>query len=193
MGQEPVVAYLAARGCSIVATDLGSGAWWGNWKEILNDRNLCNQKDFEKRVQARDVDMNWIPLDLRKEEFDFAWSCCSLDHVGSILLGQRFICKQMECLASGGVSIHTGEYNLTSTWDTVDYASTVAWTRYDICMLMSFLESHGNKCHFDWQFDPESTYPRLKDMGVSMRGNLDLTSFALPVVKGEGQKVIWAD
>lgn len=103
--------------------------------------------------------MNNIPPHLLKGQFDFSWSLCSVDHCGTIELGKRFIINQMQCLKSGGVAVHTTEYNITSSErvlakdikhkrvqrgrtaiptigpkrrDTIDNAGTVMWLKEDI-------------------------------------------------------------
>jgi 2-polyprenyl-3-methyl-5-hydroxy-6-metoxy-1,4-benzoquinol methylase len=68
--------------------------------------------DFKARVSYRTLDMNFIPDDLHGK-FDFVWSTCSVEHVGSILLGQRFIINTLNLLKPGGIAIHTVEFNLS--------------------------------------------------------------------------------
>ena len=86
VGTEPLPAYFAAKGCEIVATDLNAkeaGAWsqtgqnTGGDIKKLNSLGICPKPVFEKKVSYRDADMNDIPADLMKEEFDFCWSSCA--------------------------------------------------------------------------------------------------------------------
>ena len=59
-------------------------------------------------MRFRAVDMNDIPPDLRG--FDFTWSSCALEHLGTLRAGADFVVEQMTCLRPGGVAVHTTEY-----------------------------------------------------------------------------------
>lgn len=148
VGIEPMTAWFASHGCNVTATDI-AGGWWSNWEATLNDRGICEPTEFAERVTVREADMNWIPSDLRN--FDFCWSCCSLDHLGSLRLGKRFIYNSLDCLRPGGVAVHTTEFNLNSDdWRTVDYADTVLWMPIDILEMYALLEKRGHRAAFDW-------------------------------------------
>src|SRR5262249_38291312 len=105
VGREPLAELFASLGCEIVATDLDDEqarrAGWADTEqhasklEALNERKICDPEIFRKLVAFRYVDMNAIPADLRG--FDFTWSSCSFEHLGSIDRGMRFILKQMDC------------------------------------------------------------------------------------------------
>lgn len=186
VGLDPLVAYFANKGCEIVASDFGQ-PWWPDWQQRLNDRNICPPDEFARFVTCRTADMNWIPADLRN--FDFCWSCCSLDHLGSILLGRRFLHKQLDTLKPGGVFVHTGEYNLSSDWDTVDYSHTVVWTWWDVTQTWLSLKCQG--CHIDFDYTA-GKHPL--DLGIDQSGNTHLrlmigramsTSFAIVGAKGD--------
>ena len=96
VGQEPLSALFAQNGVNILATDLDPGhAEQTNWIETgqhaasidaLNQRNLCPAEEFRDRVHFRTVDMRKLPDDLGT--FDFLWSACALEHLGSIRAGQ---------------------------------------------------------------------------------------------------------
>ena len=62
--------------------------------------------------------MNAIPDDLLG--FDFTWSSCAFEHLGSLEAGEEFVVNQMHCVAPGGVGVHTTEYNVSSDTDTID-------------------------------------------------------------------------
>lgn len=152
VGQEPLPALFAARGCEIVATDLDitdprakgwekSGEWAGA-RETLNRAALCDPTLFRQRVSFRAVDMNRIPADLT--DFDFTWSACAFEHCGSIALGARFLLRQMECLKPGGFAVHTTEFNLTSNSSTVTRGRTVIFRRRDIEDLVRALQVEGH-------------------------------------------------
>jgi len=139
-GREPLAAAMAARGCTVVATDLDPHAeasrdWIDSGQhaaalEDLNERGLCEPAAFRDRVSHRSVDMNAIPDDLRG--FDFVWSSCAFEHLGSIAHGLRFVRNAMACLAPGGVAVHTTEFNLTSNLSTLESPQLSVFRRYDI-------------------------------------------------------------
>ena len=152
-GREPLAAAMAARGCTIVATDLDPGAeasreWIATGQHAaalddLNERGLCEPAAFRERVRHRTVDMNAIPGDLRR--FDFVWSSCAFEHLGSIAHGLRFVRSAMACLAPGGVAVHTTEFNLTSNLSTLESPQLCVYRRYDIDGLLDQLVREGHR------------------------------------------------
>ncbi|HLG92566.1 MAG TPA: class I SAM-dependent methyltransferase [Acidimicrobiales bacterium] len=161
VGAEPLVAAFAARGCQVVATDLDPDrarqAGWapaGGAPEDLNRLGLCPPEEFAERVSFRPVDMNRIPADLGG--FDFLWSSCALEHLGSILQGQAFVLSAMRCLRPGGVAVHTTEFNLSADDATVDYAPTVLLRRRDVQRLVQLLRQAGHQVE-EPDLDPGSS------------------------------------
>ncbi len=86
---------------------------------------LVSKEVFNSKVSHEYADMNAIPDTLRG--FDFCWSICALEHLGSIENGIRFIENSMETLKPGGVAVHTTEFNFSRTdinfdnWDPVTF------------------------------------------------------------------------
>jgi 2-polyprenyl-3-methyl-5-hydroxy-6-metoxy-1,4-benzoquinol methylase len=117
VGREPLAAVLAERGCHVIATDmdpkLAAQAGWTDTKQYaaesaqLNDRGICPPDLFVERVQFRVVDMTRVTNDLTG--FDFVWSSCSLEHLGTLKRGTDFIWRSLECLRPGGIAVHTTE------------------------------------------------------------------------------------
>ena len=110
VGQEPLVALFAAEGCDLVATDQpherggrlgldGLGGRVGRRPPAPQHARLCPDELFVRRVRFRPVDMNAIPADLRG--FDFTWSSCALEHLGTLGAGADFVVASMECLRPG--------------------------------------------------------------------------------------------
>lgn len=141
VGTEPLPAFFASKGCKILATDLGSenneaGTWISTGqnasgdKNILNKNGLCSQKRFEARVEYRNLDMNNIPEDIG--EFDFCWSSCAIEHVGSLEKSKLFLKKMMKTLKPGGIAIHTTEFNLSSDEKTITEGDSVIYRKKDI-------------------------------------------------------------
>lgn len=176
VGREPLAAYFASRGCEVVATDLeAERAVEGGWVETnqhasglahLNERGLCDPVAFAERVAFRNVDMNHIPADLRG--FDFTWSSCSFEHVGSIELGKRFLVNQMDCLRPGGVAVHTTEYNLSSDEETIDdNPALVLFRRRDLIDMADRLRALGHAIELDLSLGdgPADNYVDLPPYG----------------------------
>jgi hypothetical protein len=160
VGREPLVALFASFGCEIVATDLGTdrpghGRWAASKQhatgpEVLNEAGICEPDEFRRRVSFRFVDMNAIPRNLRG--FDFAWSSCALEHLGSLRRGKRFLYQSTHCLAPHGVGVHTTEFNLSSNLFTLNYCRDVLFRRRDIEAMARVLATRGY--HLDLDFDP---------------------------------------
>jgi SAM-dependent methyltransferase len=140
VGKEPLPAFFAGRGCEILATDLDTreaaksgwvqGGQHADARDGLNSRGHCSPQEFEARVAFRFLDMRELPDDVG--HFDFIWSSCSLEHLGSIALGERFVYESLRYLKPGGVAVHTTEYNLSSNWFTTTRGHAVIFRRRDI-------------------------------------------------------------
>lgn len=87
--------------------------------------------------------MNHIPESLT--DFDFCWSACALEHLGSIEKGLAFIERTVSCLKPGGWAIHTTEFNLSSNTHTVDHLDTVLFRKQDLDELALRLTAQGHK------------------------------------------------
>jgi len=139
VGQEPLPSYFANLGCRITGSDMpetetskiewaATGQHSSN-KDGMYHANLISSKEtFDRLVDYRAENMNFLPPDIYGK-YDFTWSTCSLEHVGSISLGQRFIMNSMDILKPGGLSIHSMEFTLSSLEDTVETGSTVLWRK----------------------------------------------------------------
>ena len=160
VGLEPLPAYFASEGGQVVATDLSpdraNTAGWAQSaqhalnKEQLRRPHICPDELFDANVSLRECDMNAIPPDLT--DFDFCWSACALEHLGSIELGLRFIENSVACLKPGGWAIHTTEFNLNSNHDTVDNLGTVLFRRQDLEALAARLTAAGHQvATFDFE------------------------------------------
>lgn len=151
VGGEPLSAYFASQGCAVTATDMEvERAVEMGWtltnehaasKEALRRPLVCPDHLFDANVTFRNCDMNAIPDDLT--DFDFCWSACALEHLGSIEKGLAFIERSIECLKPGGWAVHTTEYNFSSNTETVDHMDTVLFRRCDFEALMERLTRKG--------------------------------------------------
>lgn len=154
VGVEPLPAYFASQECQVVATDIGAEiAAEKGWVltnqhaegglEPMRRPHLWPAETFERNVSYRDVDMNAVPADLT--DFDFCWSACALEHLGSIQHGLDFIERSIACLKPGGWAIHTTEFNLTSDNGTIDHEETVLFRRRDLQSLIDRLNAQGHR------------------------------------------------
>ncbi len=159
VGGEPLAAIFAKRGVSVLATDLEpQRALESGWVETsqhaaskaeLNNRAICPPEIFERLVDFRFMDMNAIDGDLTGG-FDFCWSACALEHLGSIENGLEFIANSVDCLKPGGLAVHTTEFNCSSNRDTLDHASTVLFRRKDFLGLADRLAARGCRLEFNF-------------------------------------------
>lgn len=154
VGKEPLVAAYASTGCSIVATDLSSEAWKTlDWATSLNSRGHCPAAEFEQRVTTRPLDMNSLDRDLTG--FDFAWSACSLDHLGTLWHSERFILNSLNCVRPGGWCVHTAEYSLDPR--APREGGTVYFTQSSLQRLIDTIQRLGHRVErIDWNLGNRS-------------------------------------
>jgi hypothetical protein len=196
VGKEPLVGALAAQGPEIVATDLPShdpkAANWTSTNQHsqhlddLRNPDICADDLLDQRVSFQAVDMNHIPSDL--VGFDFLWSACAFEHLGSIEAGLTFVERAMRCLAPGGIAVHTTEFNLDSDVDTVVTGDTVVYRASDFAELAHRLATHGHTMAplvigeragvFDYLID---TRPNHFGTLVTRMGDYRITSAVLVV------------
>ena len=151
VGREPLVSTFAAAGVDVVATDIPSddprAERWGEDGQVVARleslrRPGCPEEMFREHVSFRSADMNAIPSDLTG--FDLLWSSCALEHLGSIEAGARFVARAMDCLAPGGIAVHTTEFNLDSDESTVSSGPTVAFRRRDVEAILAMARERGH-------------------------------------------------
>ncbi len=158
VGTEPLTGFFCSLGASITATDLFSEvAKKRGWDianqnassmESLNLRGLCPDELFNRNCTFQHVDMTKIPGDLKG--FDFIWSSCALEHLGSLQKGEEFILNAMNCLKPGGFAIHTTEYNFSSNSTTLTSGGTVLFRRQDIEKIIGKLLRAGHLIDIDY-------------------------------------------
>jgi SAM-dependent methyltransferase len=153
VGRERLVPAFAARGIEVVATDLEPESremmgWIRSDQhaygaESMQRPEICEPETFRRLASWRAVDMRAIPGDLTG--FDFCWSVCSLEHLGSLDYGLEFIERSLDTLRPGGIAVHTTEYNLTSNEAAVEAGPTVVYRERDMAALVARLESQGHE------------------------------------------------
>ena len=152
-GQEPIPSLLAARGVDITVTDLppdeAAGRGWietGQHAAHLDAAfhpHLVDRAAFDRHVSLRYVDMNAVPDDLAG--FDFCWSVCALEHLGSIEQGLAFIERSVDTLRPGGIAVHTTEFNIRADGPTIDNWPTVLFQRHHLEELAARLAARGHE------------------------------------------------
>lgn len=154
VGREPLVAYFASMGVSILASDLdveraANAGWVGSNEhaaslEILNERNICPKEVFADMVRFQEIDMNNFRVD-ELGKFDFVWSSCAFEHLGSLEHGLKYVENAMDCVKPGGLAVHTTEFNVGSNEVTHSEGGTVIYRRRDIDDLIRRLRKQGHK------------------------------------------------
>ena len=153
VGREPFVSLLASHEVDVVATDLEPTAreakGWirsGQHADSVDHmcwEEVCSLERFREHVSWRPVDMRAIPGDLA--DFDFCWSICSLEHLGTLEAGLEFIRNSIATLKPGGIAVHPTEFNLSSNDETVESGPTSIYRRRDMEALKQRLENDGHE------------------------------------------------
>ena len=136
-GVEPLPSYFAAQGIDVTMTDLepdaAVAAGWSTTNQHASSLvaafqpQLVEREAYNAHVSLQYVDMNAIPESL--SNYDFCWSICALEHLGTLANGLAFIENSLGTLKPGGLSVHTTELNIDSTGQTVDNWPTVLYQR----------------------------------------------------------------
>lgn len=136
-GTEKIPSCLASLGAIVTATDAPHDAPnVESWKrtgqhsssgEQLFYPEIVPRNRFDEQVRFEFLDMNHIPSHY-DSKFDFCWSVCAAEHLGSIDHGIRFIEKSLGVLVPGGIAVHTIEFNLEEG-ETIDNWTTVLFQR----------------------------------------------------------------
>jgi hypothetical protein len=152
-GIEPIPSYLASQGVRLTVTDLPppderARGWQDTSQHVhsleqSHHAHLVSREDFDRLVDLTFVDMTAIPADLR--DYDFNWSVCALEHLGSIKNGLDFVEHCLETLRPGGISVHTTEYNFLNDRETIDNWESVLFQRQHFEQLKGRLEARGHR------------------------------------------------
>jgi SAM-dependent methyltransferase len=153
VGMEALPSFFASCGVSITGTDLSpederSHDWRLTHQHASNIESLwkpylIGREPFLERCAFKFVDMNNIPAEL-DGEFDFCWSVCAFEHLGTLDNGLEFVRKAMRTLRPGGVAVHTTEYNI-SDGETIDNWPTVLYQKRHFAALGERLAAEGMK------------------------------------------------
>ena len=180
-GREKMPSLFAKLGIEVVASDapkttVETQGWAATGQHATSQDDLFHdgivtEDVFAARVQFQEVDMNAIPAKLTG--FDFCWSSCALEHLGSIKHGLDFIDRSLETLRPGGIAVHTTEFNLSSDEATLETPGLVLFRRQDVLALAARLMAAGHRV---W---PINLHPG----DAPIDAHIDLPPYALPHLK----------
>jgi hypothetical protein len=166
VGRERLPALFAKYGVQVTATDaseeLGKSVGWVKTNEHSSGvtqllyPSIVDNDIVRSNVTHRACDMNRIDGDLT--DFDFTWSCCCFEHLGSLEAGVEFVINSVEkTLKIGGVACHTTEFNLSSDNDTLREGATVLYRKRDMLELVNRLRERGHEVE-TFSVAPDSHY-----------------------------------
>jgi len=151
VGTEPLSAVFAKNGIKVTASDLDESNTVANqWKthdahatglSKLECPRVCDKDTFYENVSFIPIDMTNIPDDLG--DYDFCWSSCAFEHLGTVQKGKEFIYNTLKLLKPGGVSVHTTEYNISSE-ESSDIPYYAAFGKKFFDELRDEIESQGH-------------------------------------------------
>jgi len=146
-GKEPLAAVMAGRGCNVMCTDIappngGDGYWGSTSVKDFFYGGICAWELFERAVQFRQVNMNNIPSDLG--QYDFVWSSCALEHLGSLKHGVDFVKASIKNLKVGGLAVHTTEFNISNSDETLETPELSLYREVDLRQMFCEIEKDGN-------------------------------------------------
>jgi SAM-dependent methyltransferase len=150
-GEEPLPSLFAKYGVRVLATDLDPADPQAEvWRrtsqhapavETLRRPEICADPQLLANIAFRTVDMNVIPREL-DGQFDFCWSACALEHLGTIENGLNFIENSLRTLRRGGIAVHTTEFTITDG-ETIDQHPIVLYQRRHLESLAARLHAKG--------------------------------------------------
>ncbi len=152
VGKEPLVSLFASLGTKITASDAPLSESAGEWAatnqhaaslEDLHKPNILAEGLFRENVQFQYVDMR-DQGSFPSEQYDFIWSSCAFEHLGTLDAGHRFVIESAEkLLRPEGVAVHTTEFNVSSDDETITTGPSVIYRRKDLNRLDASLRKIG--------------------------------------------------
>ena len=149
VGFEKLPSFFASFGVQVTATDAPSGVNWSDTRDAFDYKNGLFKSDiidraiFDAHVSFEYCDMRDIPDHLT--DYDFCWSSCAFEHLGSLQHGLDFVVNSIEqTLKVGGIACHTTEFNLSSDHETVETGRSVFYRKKDLEGLCRMLEERGH-------------------------------------------------
>lgn len=170
VGREVLPSIMAAHGVQVLATDLMSEKVEACWsetgqhaasREAVYAPHLVEREVFERLVEYEGADMN--DLSTMTGEYDFVWSSCAFEHLGSLGHGLAFVENAMRLVKPGGYAIHTTEHNISSNDETLSgYCSLYRRRDFEVLernlkrigCTMEPIDFNPGTTKFDFDYDP---------------------------------------
>jgi SAM-dependent methyltransferase len=141
VGKEPLASLFASLDTKITATDAPPSEVDGGWVatdqhasslEDLYRPNIVPKELFRENVRFQYADMR-DPSTFPHEQYDFIWSSCAFEHLGTLDAGHRFVIDSADkLLRAGGIAVHTTEFNVSSNDETIVDGPFVLYRRKDL-------------------------------------------------------------
>jgi hypothetical protein len=183
-GVEVTPSYLASHDIAVTVTDLAQedaqSAGWAATNQHISSLeqtyhpHLVSRELFDRNISLRDVDMTAIPDDL--VGYDFCWSMCALEHLGTIQAGLDFIESSLKTLRPGGLAVHTTEFNLDPDSPTIDNWPTVLFQQKHFEGLAERLRAQGHYVapfDFDYGDKPMDRFIDIPPFSYNLPKKLD--------------------
>jgi hypothetical protein len=150
VGIELLPSLFASLGTEVTATDAPSDELgWGLGGQRSESagqlfyENMVSREIFDRLVHFEPCDMNDIPAHLAG--YDFCWSSCAFEHLGSLQNGCDFVINSVEkTLRIGGVACHTTELNMSSDDATIEEPGLSLYRKSDLVTLCTTLAERGH-------------------------------------------------
>ena len=145
-----------------------------------------------ERLTFTYMDMNYITR--MNSNFDFVWSSCALEHLGTLQNGLWFITRSLSMLKPGGIAVHTTEYNLASNTDTNFQHVNCIYRKIDLDILEDTVNKLGCRMEtvdytrgtheYDLYVDGKGWQPYKQEPHLNLRiDGFDATSVLLVIHK----------
>jgi hypothetical protein len=153
VGKEPLPSAFAMLGAFVLGTDAPEnvkiqGGWAASKEHSASLDSMMfpwiQKEIFYKNVRFAECDMRNI--DPSFEGFDFTWSSCCLEYLGTLRNGLDFIKDSVEkCLRVGGTAVHTTELNLSSVTQSVESPETNLYSQTDLEAFITEMRECGHE------------------------------------------------
>lgn len=170
-GLEPLPVLFVKYGSSVTVTDMSEivakdHGWLDTSQFAKNLASIYQENsdlgisldEFMFKASYREVDMNKLPHNLGM--YDYLWSSCALEHLGSLKHGLDFVINSCAFLKPGGVAVHTTEFNLTSNEETIESEHLSIYRKCDLESLKNMLIDIGVDMDY-LNLENGSAYPDL--------------------------------
>jgi SAM-dependent methyltransferase len=159
-GEEPLPSLFAKHGVKVLATDLDPSRHESEiWRitrqhsavaEEFRRRDICPDEQLLANIAFQPVDMNALPREF-DGKFDFCWSACAFEHLGSLANGLEFVENSLRTLKPGGIAVHTTEFTFDEE-ETLNNWPTVLYQKSHLVETVDRLRSKGYRID-DFDFD----------------------------------------